>query len=397
MTSHIHVTREATHNWNAGAEGANTAILKSKRAKMAKRWNEFAKMVDLPFDVSDISEQNVELTSGQLRPKEREYCNQCGEMVAISSEGYNTCTNRTCGAMHCDVLNFAPEWRYYGDDGQNADPARCGMPADPLFDDSLTTCKLLTDGGRMSGEMRRIQCKLTWAMSYKDKAQYEGFQQILSSTSSLGIPKKITDDAFKYYKKIFDSKNSFRGINRDSIIAASIYISYRINNFPQTVDEIAKIFHLNNAATTKGCKQALEIINLLEKNIANEDKTVYCMAKPSHFIARYCNKLEIRCELTMLCKFICLKLEYLELLQENTPQSIAAGVLFFVICRFNIGITKKNISAEIDLSEVTIAKCATRIGLMEIELVPRSVLKKYALPAITRETVAKTRQQKQRP
>ena len=39
---------------------------------------------------------------------------------------------------------------------------------------------------------------------------------------------------------------TFRGDNRDGIIAASIYISFRINKYPRTAKEIATLFNLDN-------------------------------------------------------------------------------------------------------------------------------------------------------
>ena len=41
----------------------------------------------------------------------------------------------------------------------------------------------------------------------------------------------------------------------------------RINNFPRTAKEIANIFHLDVTSATKGCKNALAIINNLEKDM----------------------------------------------------------------------------------------------------------------------------------
>ena len=88
-------------------------------------------------------------------------------------------------------------------------------------------------------------------------------------SQNAGIPKVIIDDAMRYHKKISEYELTFRGDNRDGILAASIYISCRINNFPRTAKEIASIFHLDVTSATKGCKNALAIINNLEK----ENKT----------------------------------------------------------------------------------------------------------------------------
>ena len=47
------------------------------------------------------------------------------------------------------------------------------------------------------------------------------------------------------HKKISETK-TYRGLNRDGIIAASIYIACRINNYPRTAKEIANIFNIGD-------------------------------------------------------------------------------------------------------------------------------------------------------
>lgn len=360
---------------------------KSKNATM-NMWREFGKLTDLPFrPITDeipisvdetIIDPKKQVVLSNFIAKERDKCDACGELVGVTDEGIYICMNLKCGTTYNDVLNFAPEWRSYPDDQQSSDPTRCSIPSDPLFEESATSCKMM-GGAYMSAEMRKIQCHLTWAVSYKEKSQYDDYQHIVAIANQNGIVRKITNDAFVYYKKIFDSKNSFRGENRDSIIAASIYISCRINNNPRTAKEIAEIFNLNTSAATKGCKKAIGIINLLEKGYDYGDKTVYCTSQPTLFIERYCNKLGVTTELTLLCEFVCLKLEYLNVLTENTPQSIAAGVVYFIGYLFKLNITKAVIKKEIDLSEVTITKCYRKIDAIRAKLIPPILAAKYGI------------------
>ena len=98
-------------------------------------------------------------------------------------------------------------------------------------------------------------------MPYKEKSQYEEFQRITILAANAGIPKLIIDDAMLYHKKISEAK-TFRGCNRDGIIAATIYISCRINNYPRTSKEIACIFQLDHHSATKGCKNAIHSIRV---------------------------------------------------------------------------------------------------------------------------------------
>ena len=266
---------------------------------------------------------------------DREMCERCETILTFSDEGFLTCINPKCGIIYKDIVDHSAEWRYYGaDDNQNNDPTRCGMPINPLLQESSYGCKVLLNGS-VSYEMRKIRRYTEWqSMPYKEKSQYDEFQIITSYAQNAGIPKMIIDDAISYHKKISEYELTFRGDNRDGILAASIYISCKINNYPRTAKEIANIFHLDVTSATKGCKNAISIINKLEKDMDNKEKTLFCKTKPESFIERFCSKLNINIELTKLCKFVSMKIEQMDLMPENTPHSIAAGVVYFICKNF---------------------------------------------------------------
>jgi len=309
----------------------------------------------------------------------RENCECCNAILAFSDEGFLTCTNTSCGIIYKDIVDQSAEWRYYGaDDNQNSDPTRCGMPINPLLQESSFGCKVLCNGST-SYEMRKIRRYTEWqSMPYKEKSQYDEFQRITIMSQNAGIPKAIIDDAFVYHKKISEYDTTFRGDNRDGILAASIYISCRINNYPRTAKEIATIFFLDVASATKGCKNALLIINDLEKDMDNKEKTNFCKTTPVSFIERYCSKLSINLELTNLCKFISIKIEKLNYMPENTPNSIAAVVVYFIAQVCNLNITKRDVKQMSEISEVTINKCFKKIEKIKGNLIPHGILKKYS-------------------
>ena len=112
----------------------------------------------------------------------------------------------------------------------------------------------------------------------------------------------------RYHKKISEEQ-TFRGLNRAGVIAASIYIGSRIHNFPRTAKEIAVMFGLDNSSATKGCKNAVSIINQIEKGLDNLEKTHFYDTKPIAFIDRYCSKLSINQELTKVAQFVALRIE----------------------------------------------------------------------------------------
>ena len=347
----------------------NSLITLQEKAKL---WNVFEAEVINP----DKPKEPLECL---YRTKgDRENCERCQYALAFSDEGFLTCTNNKCGIIYKDILDHSPEWRYYGaDDNQSSDPTRCGMPINPLLEESSFGCKVLCIG-KSSYEMRKIRRYTEWqSMPYKEKSQYDEFQRITIYANNAGISKKIIDDAIRYHKKICEYEQTFRGDNKDGLMAASIYISCRINNYPRTAKELASIFNLDVTSATQGCKNAQTILNILEKDMDNKDKTAFCKTKPEDFIERYCSKLNINSELTKLCKFIAINIEKKNLMPENTPHSIAAGIVYFIsqLCKLNV--SKREVKVISEISEVTINKCFKKLQKMTEELVPSVILNKY--------------------
>ena len=200
--------------------------------------------------------------------------------------------------------------------------------------------------------------------------------QILSKHA--GIPTMIIDEALRYHKKISEMK-TFRGCNRDGVIAASIYIASRIHDYPRTAKEIATIFKLENADATKGVKNAVHLVNQLEKNMINSDKTHFHKTTPVSFIERYCSKLGINHELTMVCLFVAKRIQRANKIPENTPHSVAAGIIYFVSQKCKLNISKLLVSSSSEISEVTIQDCYKKLNNIHIEekLIPKCILQKY--------------------
>ena len=167
---------------------------------------------------------------------------------------------------------------------------------------------------------------------------------------------------------------------RDGIVAASVYIAARINGCPRTPREIATIFHLDNTSATRGCKNAVSIINALERDMSEGERTALCATTPIAFIGRYCSRLGLNEELTDLCKFVAIRIHLHDLVPENTPHSIAAGVLFFICQACNQPVTKSQVHSVSEISEVTVNKCFRKLEAIRDDLLPPSVVTKYALP-----------------
>ena len=325
----------------------------------------------------ELSDDNIECIYEKDNVLESNMCNLCNSMLYLNDDGFLLCSNKKCSKLYTQQLDFGAEWRYYGaDDNNNSDPTRCGMPINPLLKESSFGCKVMCGRGS-SYEMRKIKRFTEWqSMPYKEKSKYDDFQIITIIAKNSGIPKIIIDDAILYYDKISEAK-TFRGLNRDGLLAASIYISFGINKNPRSSREIATIFKLDNTSATKGCKNAMNILNDIEMNDDTRENSILTTTTPCSFIARYCSKLNINQELTKLCLFIAKNVETKKLIPENTPHSIAAGIVYYVSLICNLNINKKDINNTSQISEVTINKCYKKLEKYEHILIPKSIMQKY--------------------
>ena len=356
-------------------------MIKYKNKTQRKKKKSNNKNLWLAFDKANNVEnkkETMELLYSKQKTINREKCDKCNFPVSFSEQHFLVCNNPQCGIIYKDSLDESPEWRYYGaDDNNSSDPTRCGMPINPLLKESSYGCKIVCNSSS-SYEMRKIRKYTEWqSMPYKEKSQYDEFQKIKQMSKIAGIPKIIVDEALRQHKKLSEMK-TFRGCNRNGIIAASIYIASRIHDNPRTAKEIATIFHLDNTSSTKGCKNAVHLLNLNEKGGANSDKTYFHQTKPEAFIERYCSKLNMNSELTKVCSFVAMKIEQNDLIPENTPHSVAAGIVYFVAQSCNLNITKKMVHNCSEISEVTINKCYKKLEKLKDKLIPNIILQKYS-------------------
>jgi transcription initiation factor TFIIIB Brf1 subunit/transcription initiation factor TFIIB len=345
----------------------SAALTKTDKAKMWEAFNDDSSPTEKP-EIKCVYQSRSTTT-------ENNRCTSCGADLMVMEDGFPTCLNKSCGMVYTDTLDYSPEWRYFGAEDKNAnDPTRCGNPINPLLEMSSYGCKVLHTP-KSSKEMMKIGKWIAWqSMPHKEKSLYDEFQFITIMAQNAGINKIFINDAMAIHKDISEQK-IFRGINRDGIKAASIYISCRLNGCPRTSHEIADIFNIDKASATAGCSMAVNILNNIERGVEHTD---LCLTKPSDFVDRYCSKLGMPNELVMVAKFVTGKVEKGAVRCNNTPHSIAAGIVYFICQMCDLDITKTDIKQICGVSEVTINKCFKKIDAMKCRLVPSCILEKYS-------------------
>lgn len=312
--------------------------------------------------------------------EETDFCEKCNNLMIYSEEGFTTCPNKECAIMHKYCLDYSPEWRYFTNEqkSNNPDTTRCGNPIDPLLEESSYSCKIMCSSSA-SPEMKKLRKWSKWhSMPHKEKMLYEEFQLIQIYATNGGIPKLFVDEAKIIFKDLYEQK-TFRGMKRDAMRAACIWIACWKNNCPRTPNEIADIFHIDKASASLGCSTAEQLLKSHERNMLDNDKSILCTLKPSSFIERFASKVNFTKEQQLLSKFICQKVEKNELIPDNRPQAVSAGIIYFVSYFCNVGYTKMDIKNKLgdEASEVTINKCFKKLKEHKCSLLPSWVKDKY--------------------
>ena len=62
---------------------------------------------------------------------------------------------------------------------------------------------------------------------------------------------------------------------------------------------------------------------------------------------------------------------------ENTPHSVAAGIIYFIAQICSLNISKHDVYLVSEISEVTINKCFKKLEKRKEDLVPTPILLKY--------------------
>jgi len=283
------------------------------------------------------------------------YCPECQKNTMTEEELGYECYN--CGYVGDKVIDQGAEWRYYGvNDTRGYNPTRTGNIINPLLPKSSMGTFI---GGNQYRNVKRLQ---TWSsMPSNERSLWEIYKKIERLLQNSDITKKIIEESKNYYKMITENDDKLKGILtrgsvREGLIAGCIYISCKNNEVPKHPTEIARLCNIDENVVTKGLKKFVEIEKRKKLNINNKQ------TKPREFINIYCNKLNLSIDVKRLTMILCERAIKLGILKNNTPPSVASGIVYLVIMKLNLNVTKPQLLKIIKISEVTLNKCYKKLN-----------------------------------
>lgn len=198
-------------------------------------------------------------------------------------------------------------------------------------------------------------------MPSDERSLWHVFENINRKTQNTDLANKIKEECKYYYKTISQKDKNVsgtltRGTVRQGVIAACLFVSCKNNGVPRLASEIAEMFDISTTDVTRGLKKFCEIEK--RKNI---EINVH-ITTTEDFIQRYCNKLNIGKDKQKIGYVLSKRIQKLGILNENTPPSVAASIIFLLSSVYELNITKDIICTEINISNVTITKAVKRLS-----------------------------------
>ena len=280
------------------------------------------------------------------------YCNTDG--MFKGDLGFQ-CVN--CGYVGDKIIDLGAEWRYYGvNDTRRHNPTRTGNVINPLLPKSSMGTFI---GGSRYSHIQRIH---TWtSMPSNERSLWIIYKKINRLLQNSDVANKIIDESKFYYKKITENDKKLKGILtrgsiRQGLIAACVYISCKKNGVPKHSKDIAELCNIDENLVTKGLKKFVEIEKRKKLNINNKQ------TKPKEFVNIYCNKLNLPADIKRLCLILCERTIKLGILKNNTPPSVAGGIVYLLITKLKLDVSKVALINIIKISEVTLNKTFKKLS-----------------------------------
>lgn len=248
-------------------------------------------------------------------------CKVCGMELEVCDHAMlveretTTGTDTVCDKCGCEVaiLDFKPEWRYYGDSDARSgrDPSRCHRSQES------------TRGGI-------------------DKVFLD---------AKLNIQSSIRKGTEKKYKTIVGNE-TVRGKGRKGIVAACLLFTFRDEGDIKTSDEVRNLFGLTKQEMSDGLTRYYAVF-------PNDRTRDY---KPVDLVLCTMNRTGVNLSYYKYIIRIARCLEGVDpLLNHSTPQAVAAAIVYLYLCitpelRKELGYTKTKFASKVGLSDITITR-----------------------------------------
>ena len=299
---------------------------------------------------------NIELSVTEIKSQQviqilDDECPECESTNLIFDHVIGETFCKNCGLVVQDVMmDRGPEWRVFTQEDKDS-KTRVGIPtAYSLHDKGLSTSinYISRDAfGKKLPFSTRLQM---WRLKKWQNRSHASITRNLTQAMSelnrlsdkLSVPRSIMEKAALIYRKAL-SKGLIQGRPIPAIVAASLYIAYRLTKTPRNLREISKASLVSNKTVSR-CYRIL--LRELEIHVPIVD--------PTTFLSKIAEKTAISGQTQGLAAKIIQEAKEKRILAGKDPIVMATAALYLACKQLGEKITLKDIANASGVSDVSV-------------------------------------------
>ncbi len=314
------------------------------------------------FNKSEISNSTYNKARARIR-----HCPDCNsnKLTFDSQRGEIVCGN--CGLVVEDSwIDRGPEWRAYNKE-QHDNRVRTGSPKNLLQYDPYGTVidynnrdifgrNISPKKASQMFRLRTLQRRAVFQFGTERNLRI-ALNEIKRISSQLNIAQKIRETAAIVYRKILKT-GLIRGRSTEALVAASVYLSCRLNKNPATLKDIAEKTRLSK-------KKVARNYRLLLKNLDFKIP----LANPEGKIVKFGSMLNLPQIVINEAKEIFRKAKAAKITAGKNPNSLAASTLYIAALNNGIKCSQKEMAKVCQITEVTLRnRYKEQVEVLDIKL-----------------------------
>lgn len=278
-------------------------------------------------------------------------CKNCNHQKTFFDSDLPTCTH--CGFVDDVFISDEAEWTSGIDgDGVVSDPSRCGAPTDTdLFSENWGMSTIMQTRGQSYAVKKLSRISFHSSMNHKDRSLFHVYKEFDNVKDILGLNDTIMRTAKIMYKKFSESKLTRGGV-RNGVKANCVFMACKLHNYPRTTKEIADAFDIS----TRDMGRTITMFG------ETDEQTTF--TKPRDVVVRIMQNISISDDKTkklMKNKILksCDALENCVKLMGKTPNGVASAIVYTVLAREGLSISKQVVCQAANVSVPTLNKIET--------------------------------------
>ncbi len=279
-------------------------------------------------------------------------CPECNstKLNYDAQRGELICSN--CGlVVEESHIDSSQEWRAYNQEQFNK-RARTGSPKSLLTYDNYGSVISYSNrdifGNKISPKkasqmfrLRTLQRRAVFQYGTERNLLF-ALSEIRRIGSQINLPQKVLETASLIYRKILKS-GLIRGRSTEALVAASIYLACRLQNQPETLEDVCKETRLSKKKLAKNYRLLLNNLNMKMPLTNIETK-----------LEKYGNSMQFPTKVINEAKEILQKAKATKITVGKNPNSLVAAALYISAIKNNIHCAQKDISSKCQITEVTL-------------------------------------------